>query len=106
MEDLIRVVRMTFDPAAVDDFLTLFRQVSPRIRRFEGCKHLELWEDRRYPNVFTTYSIWQSEEHLEVYRKSELFRETWAQTRRWFAAPPQAHSYRRREQVNGSEVKP
>ncbi len=102
VEELIRVVRMTFKPQDVPDFMNLFHEVSPCIRRFEGCKHLELWEDRRYPNVLTTYSIWESDAHLEAYRKSELFRKTWDRTRMWFAAPPEAHSYRRKVQVEVS----
>lgn len=86
---------MTFVPDRIDDFLNLFRETSPRIRSFEGCRHLELWRDDRYPNVMTTYSIWDGPEQLDSYRQSELFRETWERTRRMFAAPPKAFSHRR-----------
>lgn len=89
---LIRTVRMTFRPEAVADFLAMFEDVSPRIRAFAGCHHLELWEDMRFPNILTTYSLWDDEKALDAYRHSDLFRTTWAQTRRWFAAPTVAHS--------------
>jgi quinol monooxygenase YgiN len=90
---LIRTVRMTFRPDAVPDFLAMFEQISPEIRGFEGCEHLELWEDARFPNILTTYSIWSGEEALRAYRASELFKSTWARTRKWFAAPATAQSH-------------
>jgi len=91
---LVRTVRMTFHPDAVPDFLALFEATAPRIRAASGCRHLELWEDARYPNVLSTYSLWTGEDALEAYRRSDLFRETWAETKRWFAAAPVAQSQR------------
>jgi len=85
---------MTFRPDAVPEFLAMFTETSPRIRGFAGCEHLELWEDLRFANVLSTYSVWEGAEALEAYRQSELFRTTWARTKRWFAAPPVAHSQR------------
>ncbi len=89
---LIRTVRMTFRPDALADFLAMFEEVAPKIRGVEGCLHLELWEDARYPNILSTYSHWDSAEALDTYRHSDLFRETWAKTKAWFAAPTVAHS--------------
>ena len=89
---LIRTVRMTFAPAHVDRFLALFEAARPKIRQRPGCEHLALWRDARYPNVFTTHSLWRDAEALEAYRHSDLFRETWAQTKPLFAAPPEARS--------------
>lgn len=90
---LIRTVRLTFAPAHVTSFLDLFRVARPRILAREGCRHLELWQDARYPNVFTTYSLWTGPDALEAYRESDLFRETWARTKPMFAAPPVAQSH-------------
>lgn len=89
---LIRTVRMTFDPGSVPAFLELFEATSGKIRAVDGCRHLELWQDARFPNVLSTYSLWESADHLDVYRHSDLFRETWRQTKAWFAAAPVAHS--------------
>ena len=97
---LIRTVRMTFRPDALAEFLAMFEAVSPTIRDFEGCRHLELWEDARYPNILTTYSHWDSAADLDAYRHSEFFRTTWAQTKRWFAAPTVAHSQRVKVRVS------
>ncbi len=87
---IIRLVRMTFIPTATDDFLSLFDAAAPHIREFSGCLHLELWQDTRFPNVFTTYSHWDSERGLADYRSSELFEKTWALTKPLFAAAPLA----------------
>ena len=66
---LIRTVRMTFAPAHVERFLALFEAARPKIRQRPGCEHLALWRDARYPNVFTTYSLWRDAEALEAYRR-------------------------------------
>lgn len=91
---LIRIVRMTFHPDAVDAFLEQFDRAAPKIRGFPGCTHLELWEDVRFPNRCTTYSHWTDEEALDAYRDSELFRSTWRAVKPLFAAPPRAFSSR------------
>ena len=89
---LIRTVRMTFDPAQVDAFLALFAESRPHILAQDGCQHLALWRDGRYPNVFTTFSHWRDEDALHSYRHSEFFVSTWARTKNLFAAPPEARS--------------
>ena len=89
---LLRTVRMTFDPAQVGSFLSTFAEARPRIAAAPGCRHLELWRDARYPNVLTTFSRWESADALDAYRRSDLFRETWARTKPMFAARPVAHS--------------
>ena len=89
---LLRTVRMTFHPDKVDDFLALFEDARPKIRGVDGCEHLELWQDARFPNVLSTFSRWQSREHLETYRRSDLFESTWARTKPLFAAAPTAAS--------------
>lgn len=84
---------MTFHPDALDDFLVLFDASAPQIRAFPGCLHLELWQDAAFPNILTTYSLWDGPDALEAYRQSEFFRSTWARTRPLFAAPPRARSH-------------
>lgn len=83
---------MTFRPDALPEFLAMFETVSPQIRAFAGCHHLELWEDARYPNILTTFSHWDDAVALDAYRRSDLFRTTWAKTKPLFAAPTVAHS--------------
>lgn len=92
MVNLIRVVRMTFVPEKVAEFKANFAEASPKIRAFAGCRHLELWQDPDKPEVFMTYSHWESAEALENYRHSELFRQTWKKTKVLFAERPVAFS--------------
>lgn len=89
---IVRIVQMTFQEDKVDAFTTLFQERKERIRHFEGCRHLELWQDAHSSNIFFTYSIWDSELHLDKYRFSEFFKDTWAYTKALFADKPQAWS--------------
>ena len=87
---IIRIVRMTFKEKEVSTFLKNFNTNKESIRNFEGCHHLELWQDINKINVFWTYSKWTSEEHLNNYRKSELFKSVWAKTKVHFKKKPKA----------------
>ncbi|MBK0402176.1 antibiotic biosynthesis monooxygenase [Adhaeribacter sp. BT258] len=91
---LIRVVRMVFQPEKVTAFLEVFNGSKDQIRGFEGCRHMELLQDFNDPHIFMTYSYWESETHLNNYRKSELFGQVWPATKKLFAAPPVAFSAR------------
>ena len=83
---------MTFRPEAVPEFLEIFRESSPLIRAFEGCNHVELLEIVNAPNKLCTLSYWDSEENLEAYRNSELFKETWKRTKVLFMEKAEAWS--------------
>ncbi len=92
---LVRIVRMNFKREHMDDFLKLFQEVSPTIRNFKGCNHLELLRDYNEDNIFVTYSYWEDEEALEGYRTSDFFKDTWAKTKVLFGEKPQAFSFKR-----------
>lgn len=87
-----RVVRMTFHPEKVKEFLSLFEENKDKIRHFYGCSYLELWNDINSPNCFYTYSHWESETCLNNYRDSELFSKVWGKTKVLFSAKPEAWS--------------
>lgn len=89
---LIRIVRMTFQEDKTADFLEIFRNSKDKIRAFEGCNHVELLQDLNHPNIYSTYSLWDSEEHLNNYRDSELFGQVWKATKALFSDKPQAWS--------------
>ncbi|RYE20616.1 MAG: antibiotic biosynthesis monooxygenase [Sphingobacteriales bacterium] len=89
---IVRIVQMTFDPAKVDEFLALFEERKQTIRCFDGCNHLELWQDAHSTNIFFTYSMWESEDNLNHYRFSDFFKDTWAKTKALFIDKPQAWS--------------
>ena len=87
-----RIVRMQFRKKKVPDFLELFRESCEAIRAFEGCMYLELLQDAKDPDVYVTLSIWESEEALNNYRNSDLFKETWSRTKKLFSKKPKAWS--------------
>ncbi|NER11820.1 antibiotic biosynthesis monooxygenase [Leptobacterium flavescens] len=89
---LVRIVKLTFQENKVEDFLANFNKNKERIRNFDGCRFLELYRDKEKPSVFFTYSYWESENDLENYRHSELFKSVWKTTKAWFADKPVAWS--------------
>lgn len=83
---------MHFHPENREAFLQVFEATKDKIRSFEGCCHLELWEDINHPGRIFTYSFWESEAALNRYRVSELFTSTWKKTKVLFSDRPQAWS--------------
>ena len=81
---------MSFRPEEVENFKTIFRTNWQFIKGFEGCSHVELLQDENNGSVFFTYSLWQSEAHLNNYKESELFAEVWGATKVLFNGKPQA----------------
>ena len=96
---ITRIVRMHFRPEERDAFLDIFNASKDLIRQFEGCQHLRLYNEAGRPDVFFTFSVWTSAAHLEAYRNSGLFQETWAATKALFADKPQAWSMEELETV-------
>ncbi len=89
---IVRIVQMHFRAEEIGAFEQLFEERKHLIRGFEGCRHLELWQDANEPAIFFTYSMWESEDHLNHYRFSEFFKDTWGRTKALFAHKPQAWS--------------
>lgn len=89
---MIRIVKMEFDPAQVATFQQLFDERKERIAGFHGCQGVQLLQDIHQPHIFFTYSHWESPDHLEQYRQSDLFKETWRLTKALFGGKPAAWS--------------
>jgi heme-degrading monooxygenase HmoA len=83
---------MTFMAERVEEFKLFFEARKEKIRGFEGCTHLELWQDTIDTNIFFTYSYWLDEIALTHYRNPSFFRDTWQQTKQMFAAKAEAWS--------------
>ena len=92
MQQLTRIVKMEFDIKQIDTFKNNFKEVKEKIRAVDGCEFLELYQDRDNPHIFFTYSKWQSDAHLQQYRKSELFGRVWKATKILFKGAPAAWS--------------
>jgi heme-degrading monooxygenase HmoA len=89
---LIRIVKLTFKPKNIALFEQIFEDTKPYIQNFEGCNSVELLRDIKDPNVFFTYSTWESEDLLNRYRNSEFFKGIWGKTKQLFDAKPEAWS--------------
>ena len=89
---IVRIVKMSFGGSYIEEFLSIFNQNKELIRHFKGCEFLELYRDKQHNNVFFTYSYWETEEDLENYRQSILFKNVWSKTKPLFNAKPEAWS--------------
>ena len=88
----IRIVKMSFHEENIPAFLENFEIIKDKIRNAPGNRLLELYQDKSNNSIFFTYSYWESEEDLENYRKSELFNEVWAFTKKLFNDKAEAWS--------------
>ncbi|MCC6752528.1 MAG: antibiotic biosynthesis monooxygenase [Saprospiraceae bacterium] len=89
---ITRIVNMQFRSDELARFLELFADVRQRIERFPGCLALSLHQNAARKEHLFTISQWESHEALEAYRSSELFKNTWGQTRQLFSESPAAWS--------------
>ena len=83
---------MSFDPTKIEEFLNNFHQNKEKIRNCKGCSYLELYQDKNNNNIYFTYSYWNTEQDLENYRNSSLFKNVWAKTKILFNEKPEAWS--------------
>ena len=97
---IVRIVKMEFLHEHIEDFKCLFEAKKEKIRNFEGCLYLELLQGiEARKNTFVTYSHWRSEEDLDNYRYSELFKDTWILTKKMFARKAEATSFQRQHKL-------
>jgi heme-degrading monooxygenase HmoA len=83
---------MTFRAEGLPAFYQLFEKVRGKIATFPGCMELRIYTDISDKTIIFTYSEWTSEQDLNNYRNSLLFRQTWSETKKLFKAPAEAWS--------------
>jgi len=89
---LTRIVKMSFEASKIEAFLENFNQSKEEIRNVKGCRLLEIYRDKNNSNIFFSYSHWESEEDLNSYRNSDLFKNIWGKTKILFNNKPEAWS--------------
>jgi quinol monooxygenase YgiN len=89
---IVRIVKLKFKNENVPGFERIFEETKEVIRGYDGCSLLELYQDVNDSAIFFTYSHWESEEHLAVYRNSDFFKEVWGRTKVLFDDKPEAWS--------------
>ncbi len=87
-----RIVKLSFKPENILDFIQIFESSKPFIEKRKGCIGVSLHKDSKKDNLMFTVSIWESEDDLNAYRNSELFENTWAKTKVLFNDKPEAWS--------------
>ena len=87
---ITRIVKMTFRHEEVKNFMTVFRENQAFIAGSPGCRSLKILNEKGRPDIFFTISEWESEDHLNAYRNSELFERVWGKTKLMFAEKPEA----------------
>jgi len=88
----VRIVKLSFHLENIPAFLENFELMKEKIRNAPGNRLLELYQDKQNPELFFTYSYWETEADLENYRDSELFYEVWQFTKKLFNDKPEAWS--------------
>ncbi len=88
----VRIVKMSFHEENIPKFLENFDLMKEKIRNATGNRLLELYQDKQNPEIFFTYSYWETEADLENYRNSELFNDVWQFTKKLFNDKPEAWS--------------
>jgi quinol monooxygenase YgiN len=86
-----RIVAMDLLPGMEGRFLDIFDMAKKHIRSREGCRGLEILRSSEN-NIVTiwTISLWDSEEALDQYRTSDLFKQTWSAVKPLFSAKARA----------------
>jgi len=90
---IARIVNMHFKPECLEEFLDLFQKYSNQISHFPGCRMLNLIQHQEHPGSVSTYSIWESEDDLNNYRNSTLFKTVWPATKVLFQKSASATSH-------------
>ena len=89
---LKRIVKMEFEEKKLADFLASVAGKKEIILSFQGCEHLEFWQDQNDPCIIFTYSCWATKADLNAYRYSDFFKETWSFTKSCFRQKAKAWS--------------
>jgi heme-degrading monooxygenase HmoA len=89
---ITRIVKMTFKPENIDGFMEIFGTYQKQIRAFDGCSGVDLMKDLNNECVFFTLSFWNTEEDLNSYRESYIFKNTWSKVKPMFSEKAEAWS--------------
>lgn len=89
-----RIVKLEFEATNIAAFKSIFEANKDKIMAFDGCHGVKLLQDIHHEHIFFTYSQWESQEHLDSYRSSELFASVWKKTKVLFNNKPFAWSVR------------
>ena len=87
---ITRIVKMEFKYDQVDLFLEKFSRHAEKMKTVTGQVSLQIVKDLKESNILFTISEWHSEEDLNIYRSSFLFKQIWSEVKPLFCAKAQA----------------
>jgi len=87
---ITRIVKMQILESKIDNYQEIVKPYVANIISFPGCKGVRVLKDKNSKTIIFTYSLWESEQDLEKYRKSEMFREIWYKVKQLFSVPAEA----------------
>ena len=96
---IIRIVKLSFHAEYISNFKTIFEENKQKIVSQKGCNRLEMLKDIKDVNVIFTYSCWDSEDDLNNYRNSEVFKDVWSKSKILFNKKPEAWSTKKINEV-------
>jgi quinol monooxygenase YgiN len=78
-------------PGMEGRFLDIFEEAKKDIRARTGCLGLEVLRSKQDGQLsIWTISLWESEEALDQYRSSDLFKKTWSAVKPLFSGKARA----------------
>jgi heme-degrading monooxygenase HmoA len=87
-----RIVKLTFAKEKSEHFNEFYTSITDKIQSCPGCRSVKVLRDINTPEIFFSYSIWENEDKLNLYRDSEFFRGTWSTIKPWFSEKAEAWS--------------
>ncbi|MFK7802042.1 MAG: putative quinol monooxygenase [Anaerolineae bacterium] len=85
---IIRVL-LTVKPEEKEAFITHLNQEAAAVKQnFSGCEKFGLFIDATDENGFLLYEEWESQQHFNAYRESDLFKQNGAKLFPMMAGKP------------------
>jgi heme-degrading monooxygenase HmoA len=78
-----RIVKLSFNQTYCKEFETNFSDTQKIVLSSEGCRSVQLLKSKE-DGIYFTYSIWDHEQSLEMYRNSDTFKKIWLEFKAHF----------------------
>ena len=89
---ITRIVKLKFNHDFCREFEDVFKKNKTLIIQQKGCISVDMMKNIHQQNEYFTYSIWQSEDDLNIYRNTVLFNSIWKILKSNFSEKPEAWS--------------
>ncbi len=88
---ITRIVKLSFQNQYCPHFESMFPKIQQIVFSSKGCKEVKLLKSME-KGLYFTYSHWDTEQSLEDYRQSDVFKKIWSDFKTNFKDAPQAWS--------------